>query len=66
MAQEIVITSISRIINSGFQSVKFRRNERMQSLAVMSSAVKVGEVKIPINPTTLFQKITKVKIHREG
>jgi hypothetical protein len=61
MAQEVGITSISRIINSGFQSVKFRRNERMQPLAVMSSAVKVGEVKIPINPTTLFQRITITK-----
>ncbi len=66
MAQEVGITSISRIINSGFQSVKFRRNERMQPLAVMSSAVKVGEVKILINPTTLFQRITITKQSDQG
>jgi hypothetical protein len=61
MAQEMGITSIYRIINSCFQSVKFRRNERMHTIAVMSSAVKVGEVKIPINPTTLFQRINITK-----
>jgi hypothetical protein len=54
MAQEVGITSISRIINSDFQSAKFRRNEKVQPLAVMSNVVKVGEVKIPISLTTLF------------
>ena len=54
MAKEIGTLGIKRIEGGNFHTVKFKRNDRVQPLALMSRAIKVHGESISINPTTLF------------
>ncbi|GBO31846.1 hypothetical protein AVEN_85128-1 [Araneus ventricosus] len=40
-----------------FNAVKFKRNDRVPPLALISDAIKVHDESVSINPTTLFQII---------
>ncbi|GBM44546.1 hypothetical protein AVEN_250531-1 [Araneus ventricosus] len=42
---------------NNFNTVKFKRNDRVQPLALISDAIKVHDEGVSINPTTLFQII---------
>ncbi|GBO28443.1 hypothetical protein AVEN_103963-1 [Araneus ventricosus] len=61
MAKEEGILGIKRIEGNNFYTVKFRRNDRVQPLALMSNAIKVHDESVSINPTTLFQRISITK-----
>ncbi|GBO36648.1 hypothetical protein AVEN_79457-1 [Araneus ventricosus] len=61
MVKEKGILGIKKIEGTNFYTVKFRRNDRVQPLALMSNAIKVHNENISINPTTLFQRISITK-----
>lgn len=41
--------------------VKFKRDDRVQSLAVMISAIKIQRKTVPLNQMMIFQKISFTK-----
>ncbi|KAG5862901.1 hypothetical protein JTB14_009844 [Gonioctena quinquepunctata] len=47
--------------NFNFGGVKFQRIDRVQPLAIMNNGIKIGDDIIPVNPTTLFQRISVAK-----
>ncbi|GBM99762.1 hypothetical protein AVEN_268029-1 [Araneus ventricosus] len=57
MAKEEGILGIKRIKGNNFNAVKFKRNDRVQPLALISDAIKVHDESVSLNPTTLFQII---------
>lgn len=64
-AWDIGCKSINRIACGDFGTVKFKRCDRVQPLAVMTSAIQVHNELIPINPTSLFQRMTVAKHSEE-
>ncbi|GBM74376.1 hypothetical protein AVEN_78652-1 [Araneus ventricosus] len=42
---------------NNFNTVKLKRNDRLQPLALISDAIKVHDESVSLNPTTLFQII---------
>ncbi|GBO21137.1 hypothetical protein AVEN_39689-1 [Araneus ventricosus] len=58
MAREEGILGIKKFEGTNFYTVKFRRNDRVQPLALMSNAIKVHNESVSINPTTLFQRFS--------
>lgn len=58
-AQEV--DTAYKIINSDFYYIKFRRNESVQSLAVMINVPEEDEEKFPIYSTTHFQRMNITK-----
>ncbi|GBO42165.1 hypothetical protein AVEN_84804-1 [Araneus ventricosus] len=61
MAKEEDIFGIKIIEGSNFYTVKFRRNDRVQRLSLMSNAIKVHNESVSNNSTTLFQRISITK-----
>lgn len=61
MAKEIGLLAIDRIVGGDFQNVKFYRKDRVLPLATMNNAIKIHDETIPINPTTIFHRITIAK-----
>ncbi|KAG5869428.1 hypothetical protein JTB14_003120 [Gonioctena quinquepunctata] len=47
--------------NFKFGDVKFQRIDRVQPLAIMNNGIKIGDNIFPVNPTTLFQRISVAK-----
>ncbi|KAJ8880431.1 hypothetical protein PR048_016900 [Dryococelus australis] len=54
----IGIDGINRVVGGDFGTVKFKRSDRVKHLAVMICVIRVDDELIPINPTTLFQRIS--------
>ena len=61
MSYEIGCTGISKIIGSDFYTVKFKRNDRIKSLGVMNTAIRIEEDIVPINPLLIFQRMCIAK-----
>ncbi|GBM95343.1 hypothetical protein AVEN_273252-1, partial [Araneus ventricosus] len=61
MAREEGILGIKIIEGSNLYTLKFRRNDRVQPLSLMSNAIKVHNESVSTNPTTLFQRISITK-----
>lgn len=61
LAQEIGTIGVSKIIGENFDSVKFKRKEKVLPLATVSNSIKVNQDIIPINPLMLFQRICVTK-----
>ncbi|KAG5880067.1 hypothetical protein JTB14_034698 [Gonioctena quinquepunctata] len=47
--------------NFNFGDVKFQSIDRVQPLAIMNNGIKIGDDILPVNPTTLFQRISVAK-----
>jgi len=60
-AWEVGMKGVLEICGQDFGTVKFKRSQRVKSLALMNSGIPVGDNVVPINPTTLFQRITVAK-----
>ncbi|KMQ84206.1 hypothetical protein RF55_18200 [Lasius niger] len=52
---------ILKIIGNDFDSVKFKRKDKVIPLSVANSSIKIDEVAIPIDPLLLFQKMCIAK-----
>ncbi|GBM06102.1 hypothetical protein AVEN_225491-1 [Araneus ventricosus] len=65
MSKKESIFGIKRIEESNFRAVKFKRNDRVQPLALISNAIKVHDETASMNPTTLFQRINITKQSNE-
>lgn len=64
-AKELGVKSMNSIVGGDFGNVKFKRSDRVQPLAVMRSAIKIDNHMVPVNPTTLFQRISVAKHSNE-
>ena len=53
MSHEVGLLGIAKIIGSNFKSVKFKRENRVITLAIVISSIKLNDV-VPINPEALF------------
>jgi hypothetical protein len=65
MSHEVGLLAIAKIIGSNFESVKFKRKNRVVTLAIANSKIKVHDNVVPINPETLFQRMCIVKQSNE-
>ncbi|GBM26909.1 hypothetical protein AVEN_264758-1 [Araneus ventricosus] len=65
ITKEEGILGIKRIEGSIFQTEKFKRNDRVQSLALMSNVIKMHDESASINPTTLSQQMNFTKQSNE-
>lgn len=61
MSREVGLLGIKKIIGSNFESVKFKRDSRVITLAIANSSIKIHDNIVPINPETLFQRMCIIK-----
>lgn len=61
MSREIGNNGLSRIIGENFDSVKFKRKDKVLPLATISNSIKVDTLSVPINPLLLFQRMCVTK-----
>lgn len=59
-AQEIGILAVGRMVGN-FGSLKFKRKDRVYSLASLTCSIKMSAVPVVINPLLLFQRISIAK-----
>ncbi|XP_031335335.1 uncharacterized protein LOC116165167 isoform X2 [Photinus pyralis] len=55
------IDKMLAIAGNNFESVKFKRRDRVLSLATMKSSIIVHDQSVVVNPTTLFQRMSIAK-----
>lgn len=65
MSQELGIASILKIIDCDFDTVKFRRKDKVTPLAVINTGIRIEEDIIPINPLLIFQRMCIAKQSEE-
>lgn len=56
-SEEIGAVGITRIIGEDFDSVKFKRKDKVLPLAIISNSIRPEDVNILINPLMLFQRM---------
>lgn len=61
LAGEIGAQMISRVVGLNSNYVKFKRNDRVLSLATVSNSIKIDSTPIPIDPLLLFQRMCIAK-----
>ncbi|XP_026482212.1 uncharacterized protein LOC113389378 [Ctenocephalides felis] len=61
MSHEIGTASISKIIGADFNTVKFKRNDRVKALGVMNAGIRIKYIIVPINPLLIFQRMCIAK-----
>ncbi|GBN59827.1 hypothetical protein AVEN_191614-1 [Araneus ventricosus] len=60
-AREVGITSMTRMFGQTFNNIKLKRVDKVLSLLIISSAIKVHDEKVPIDPVLLFQRMSITK-----
>jgi hypothetical protein len=61
MSKEVGVECISSIVDKNFQSVKFKRSNRVKPLASMKRSIIVRNQSLTVNPNTLFQRMCVAK-----
>lgn len=59
-AYEIGLEGIKKMVGSNFESLKFKRSDRVLSLANVNSNMRVHGTTVPVNTNLLFQRILSV------
>lgn len=65
LSEEIGAIGVSRIIGEDFDSVKFKRKDKVLPLAAISNSIRLEHITIPIKPLTLFQRMCLAKQSNE-
>ncbi|GBN69821.1 hypothetical protein AVEN_121510-1 [Araneus ventricosus] len=60
-AREVGITSMTRMFAQTFNNIKLKRVDKVLPLLTISSAIKVHDEKVPIDPVLLFQRMSITK-----
>ncbi|GBO36167.1 hypothetical protein AVEN_215108-1 [Araneus ventricosus] len=57
LSHELGCEGISRIVGGNFGNVKFKRKDKVITLASVNNSAKIGKEKITVDPLTLFHRI---------
>ncbi|GBN73034.1 hypothetical protein AVEN_44198-1 [Araneus ventricosus] len=60
-AREVGITSMTKMFGQTFNNIKLKRVDKVLPLLTISSALKVHDEKVPIDPVLLFQRMSITK-----
>lgn len=58
LASEIGAKMLRNMVGSNYDSVKFKRKDKVLPLATVSSSITIDKTPVPINPLLLFQRIS--------
>ncbi|GBL81247.1 hypothetical protein AVEN_143575-1 [Araneus ventricosus] len=61
LSHELGCEGISRIVGGNFENVKFKRKDKVITLATVSNSAEIGKEKITVDPLTLFHRICVAK-----
>ncbi|GBN51149.1 hypothetical protein AVEN_224667-1 [Araneus ventricosus] len=61
LSHELDCDGISRIVGGNFGNVKFKRKDKVITLASVNNSAKIGKEKITVDPLTLFHRICVAK-----
>ncbi|GBM10337.1 hypothetical protein AVEN_141917-1 [Araneus ventricosus] len=60
-ASKVGITSMTKLFGQTFNNIKLKRADKGLLLLTISSAIKVHDEKVPIDPVLLFQRMSIIK-----
>ncbi|GBM19706.1 hypothetical protein AVEN_79781-1 [Araneus ventricosus] len=60
-ARKVGITSMTKMFGQTFNNIKLKRVDKVLLLLTISSAIKVHDEKVPIDPVLLFQRMSIIK-----
>ncbi|GBN07519.1 hypothetical protein AVEN_252893-1 [Araneus ventricosus] len=61
LSHELGCEGISRIVGGNFGNVKFKRKDKVITLASVNNSAKIGNEKMTVDPLTLFHRICVTK-----
>ncbi|GBM71018.1 hypothetical protein AVEN_56658-1 [Araneus ventricosus] len=61
LSHELGCEGMSRIVGGNFGNVKFKRKDKVITLASVNNSAKIGKEKITVDPLTLFHRICVAK-----